>query len=54
MATIALLAKMLAAQNAYMQAAQNAPLASVTSLTKLWEPDTFDGSDANKLWVFIL
>ena len=32
----------------------NAPAAPVTSPTRLREPDTFDGSDVNKLQVFIL
>ena len=44
----------MAAQNACLPAAQSAPAVPVTSLTRLWEPDTFDGSDANKLRVFIL
>ena len=48
-AAIALLAQTLAAQNACPQAAQSAPTVPVTSLTRLREPDTFDGSDTNKL-----
>ena len=52
-AAIALLAQTLAAQNVHPQAALNAPTVPVTSLTRLWEPDTFDGSDVNKLQVFI-
>ena len=53
-AAIALLAHTLAAQNAHLQAAQNASTVLVTSLTRLQEPNTFDGLDANKLQVFIL
>ena len=53
-AAITLLAQTLATQNTHPQAAQSAPTVLVTSLTRLWEPDTFDGSDANKLQVFIL
>ena len=53
-AAIALLAQTLATQNARPQAAQSAPTVLVTSPTRLWEPDTFNGSDANKLQVFIL
>ena len=49
MAAIALLAQTLAAKNAHPQAAQNTPAVPVTSLTNLWVPDTFNGSDANKL-----
>ena len=48
-AAIALLAQTLATQNMCPQAAQSAPAVLVTSLTRLWEPDTFDGSDTNKL-----
>ena len=44
----------MAAQNARLLAAQSAPAVPVTSPTRLQEPDTFDGSDANKLRVFIL
>ena len=53
-AAIALLAQTLAAQNAHLQATQSTPAVLVTSPTRLREPDTFDGSDANKLRVFIL
>ena len=61
-AAIALLAQTLATQNACPQAAQSArpqaaqsaPAVLVTSPTRLQEPDTFDGLDANKLRVFIL
>ena len=53
-ATIALLAQTLAAQNIHPQATPNAPAVPVTSPTRLREPDTFDGLDANKLRVFIL
>ena len=53
-AAIALLAQTLAAQNVHPPPAPHAPTAPVTSLTRLREPDTFDGSDANKLRVFIL
>ena len=53
-AAIALLAQTLAAQNARLQVAQSTPAVPVTSPTRLREPDTFDGSDANKLRVFIL
>ena len=53
-AAIALLAQTLAAQNTRPPAAQSAPAVPVTSPTRLWEPDIFDGSDANKLQVFIL
>ena len=45
-AAIALLAKTLATQK---NLASSAP-----PPTKLREPDTFDGSDANQLWAFIL
>ena len=48
-AAIALLAQTLAAQDTCLQATQSAPAVLVTSLTRLWEPNTFDGSDANKL-----
>ena len=48
-AAIALLAQTLAAQNARPPAAPSAPAVPVTSPTRLWEPDTFYGSDANKL-----
>ena len=48
-AAIALLAQTLAAQNTRPQAAQSTPTVPVTSPTRLREPDTFDGSDANKL-----
>ena len=53
-AAIALLAQTLATQNTRPQAAQSAPAVPVTSPTRLREPNTFDGSDANKLQVFIL
>ena len=53
-AAIALLAQTLATQNAHPQAAQSAPAVPVTSPTRLREPNTFDGLDANKLQVFIL
>ena len=53
-AAIALLAQTLAAQNVHPPPTPYAPVALVTSLTKLQEPDTFNGSDANKLQVFIL
>ena len=53
-AAIALLAQTLAAQNTHPPTAPSAPAAPVTSPTRLQEPDTFDGSDANKLRVFIL
>ena len=53
-AAIALLAQTLAAQNVHPPPALHAPTALVTSLTRLREPDTFDGSDGNKLQVFIL
>ena len=46
---ITLLAQTLAAQNARLQAAQSAPAVPVTSLTRLQEPNTFDGSDSKKL-----
>ena len=53
-AAIALLAQTLATQNAHPQATQSTPAVLVTSLTRLREPNTLDGSDANKLRVFIL
>ena len=53
-AAIALLAQTLAAQNIHPPPAPYAPTALVTLPTRLREPDTFDGSDANKLRVFIL
>ena len=53
-AAIALLAQTLAAQNAHPPPTLHAPTAPVTSPTRLQEPDTFDGSDTNKLRVFIL
>ena len=53
-AAIALLAQILAAQNAHPQAAQSAPAVLVTSSTRLWEPNTFNGLNTNKLQVFIL
>src|SRR6266481_9398491 len=31
-----------------------APKLTSVPMTKLWEPDTFDGADTNKLWTFIL
>ena len=51
---IALLAQTLATQNTRPPAAQSTPAVPVTSPTRLREPDTFDGLDANKLRVFIL
>ena len=48
-AAIALLAQTLATQNTHSQAAQSAPAVPVTSPTRLQEPNTFDGLDANKL-----
>ena len=48
-AAIALLAQTLAAQNTCPPATQSAPAVPVTSPTGLREPNTFDGSDANKL-----
>ena len=48
-AAIALLAQTLAAKNTCLQATQSTPPVPVTSLTRLQEPDTFDGSDASKL-----
>ena len=53
-AAIALLAQTLATQNAHPLAALSAPTVPVTSPTRLREPNTFDGLDANKLRVFIL
>ena len=53
-AAIALLAQTLATQNAHLQATQSAPAVPVTSPTRLREPDTFNGSDTDKLQVFIL
>ena len=53
-AAIALLAQTLVTQNTHPQATHSAPTVPVTSPTKLWEPNTFDGLDANKLQVFIL
>ena len=53
-AAIALLAQTLAAQNIHPPPAPHTPAAPVTLPTRLQEPDTFDGSDANKLRVFIL
>ena len=53
-AAITLLAQTLATQNAHLHAAQSAPAVPVTSPTRLWEPDTFNGSDTNRLQVFIL
>ena len=46
---IALLAQTLAAQNVHPPPTPHAPAAPVTSPTRLQEPDTFDGSDTNKL-----
>ena len=51
---IALLAQTLATQYVHPPPAPHAPAVPVTSLTRLREPNTFDGSDANKLRVFIL
>ena len=48
-AAIALLAQTLAAQNVHPPPSPHAPTVPVTLLTRLQEPDTFDGSDANKL-----
>ena len=48
-AAIASLAQTLAAQNVHPPPAPHTPAAPVTSPTRFWEPDTFDGSDANKL-----
>ena len=48
-AAIALLAQTLATQNIDPPPAPHAPAALVTSPTRLREPDTFDGLDANKL-----
>ena len=48
-AAIALLAQTLATQNIHLPPALHAPTALVTSPTRLREPDTFDGLDANKL-----
>ena len=53
-AAIALLAQTLAAQNVHPPPTPHAPTAPVTSPTRLQEPNTFDGSDTNKLRVFIL
>ena len=50
-AAIALLAQTLATQNVHPPPAPHAPTVLVTLLTRLWEPNTFDGSDANKLQV---
>ena len=46
---IALLAQTLATQNVHPPPTPYAPAVPVTSPTRLQEPDTFDGSDANKL-----
>ena len=46
---IALLAQTLAAQNIHPPPAPHTSAAPVTSPTRLREPDTFDGSDVNKL-----
>ena len=54
MAAIALLAQTLAAQNTCPPSALSMPAMLVTSPTRLQEPDTFNGSDTNKLRVFIL
>ena len=53
-AAIALLAQTLAAQNAHPPSASHVSIAPGSAPTRLREPDTFDGSDANKLRVFIL
>ena len=53
-AAIALLAQTLATQNVCPQATPNASTMPMTSLTRLREPDTFNGLDVNKLQVFIL
>ena len=53
-AAIALLAQTLAAQNVHPPPTPHTCAAPVTSPTRLREPDTFNGSDANKLRVFIL
>ena len=48
-AAIALLAQTLAAQNVHPPSASHISAAPVNVPTRLREPDTFDGSDANKL-----
>ena len=48
-AAMALRAQTLAAQNVHPQPTPKAPAMPVTSLTRLREPDTFDGSDVKKL-----
>ena len=48
-AAIALLAQTLAAQNIHPPSASHVSAAPVNAPTRLREPDTFDGSDANKL-----
>ena len=53
-AAIALLAQTLATQNVHPPPAPHVPTALVTAPTRLREPDTFNGSDASKLRVFIL
>ena len=53
-AAITLLAQTLATQNTCLKAAQSAPAVPVTSPTRLQDPNTFNGLDANKLRVFIL
>ena len=53
-AAIALLAQTLAAQNVHPQPSLNVPTVPVALPTRLREPHTFDGSDVNKLRVFIL
>ena len=53
-AAIALLAQTLAAQNVHPPPTPHTPAVPVTLPTRLREPDTFNGSDVNKLRVFIL
>ena len=53
-AAIALLAQTLAAQNVHPPPTLHPPAVPVTLPTRLREPDTFNGSDVNKLRVFIL
>ena len=48
-AAIALLAQTLAAKNVCPPPAPHASAVPVTSPTRLREPDTFNGSDVNKL-----
>ena len=53
-AAIALLAQTLATQNVHPPPVSYTPAVPVTSPTRLREPDTLNGSDVNKLQVFIL